>query len=241
MIILLILFSLTLLELVSNIVVDPHSCLDLSDHYLNSITTTIHKRSIVSSPRHIFHYSKANLEGLLSFLDGFSMDITSDNVNYMWNTMKEAIFKARDAFIPSSLSKLKRSPLWFNSEIHHLLNRIHSLRRRLRQNHSRTLSSRLTNLETFLSSLIFSASSNYEEFLVSSFQSNPKLTYRFMKRMSNSSSVPQVVSYKSQTAIDPQTKVELFNQFFHSVFSNSSSSNPDADPFHSDTFIYSYC
>ena len=77
------------LELVSNIVVDPHSCLDLSDHYLNSITTTIHKRPIVSSPRcRIFHYSKVNLEGLLSFLDGFNMDITSDNVNYMWNTMK---------------------------------------------------------------------------------------------------------------------------------------------------------
>lgn len=53
-----------------------------------------------------------------------------------------------------------------------------------------------------------------------SFHSKPNPLYRFLKQLSASSSVPHVV-YNSISAADLPTKVDLFNTFFNSVFTQS--------------------
>ena len=119
--------------------------------------------------------------------------MATHDVNSKWHILTESLFRARDLFIPSSLIYADSSPPWFNSEIRHQLNCIHTLRRRLKRNPSSSLSLRLANLESSLTSLISLARSDYEEDLVNTFRFNPKCFYHYLKQKSASPSVPQVV------------------------------------------------
>ena len=120
------------LELVSDVFIDSVSSYSYSDHFLVSFTISVCHN--VHNRRRVFHYGQANLEGLFSFIEGIDFSVATHDVNSKWHILKESLFRARDLFIPSSLIYADSSPPWFNSEICHQLNCIHTLCRRLKCN-----------------------------------------------------------------------------------------------------------
>ena len=170
-----------LLELVSDVFVDSVSCSSYSDHFLVSFTIPVY-HNVHNRRRHVFHYGQANLEGLFSFIEGIDFSVATHDVNSKWHILTESLFRARDLFIPSSLIYADSSPPWFNSEIRHRLNCIHTLHRRLKRNPCSSLSLCLAKLESSLTSLISSARSHYEEDLVNTFRFNSKCLYRYLKQ-----------------------------------------------------------
>ena len=168
----------------------------------------------------IYHYSEADLEGLFSYLDGFSFHPVAD-VNYLWSLLKDSIQNSRTLFIPSSSHQPRSTPPWFTHEIRHYINCIHSLCRRHRRRPTSTLVSHITALESLLITQIDSAKSAYKSNLAASFHSNPRLLYRYLRHFSCTPSIPECVSYNSVYASNTHSKVDLFNSFFNSFFSSS--------------------
>ena len=101
------------------------------------VTLEFHFEAVRQQHRVFYsHYGQANSEGLFSFIEGIDFSVATHDVISKWHILKESLFRARDLFIPSSLIYADSSPPWFNSEIRHQLNCIHTLRRKLKRNPS---------------------------------------------------------------------------------------------------------
>ena len=148
-------------DLVNDLSVNSTTCSAYSDHSLISFHLPIDSLCKNAVKHTIYHYSEADLEGLFSYLDGFSFPAVTD-VNSMWSLLKDSIQNARTLFIPSSSHQPRSTPPWFTHEIRHSINCIRSLCRRYRHRPTSTLLSRITALESLLITQIESAKSVYE-------------------------------------------------------------------------------
>ena len=142
------------------------------------------------------------------------------DTNCFWVCLRDLIMSACDLFIPKISLSAKSSPRWFNSNIRHSLNQIHTLRRSIRRNSSSQKLAKLSDLEKMLEDLIISSKVEYESHLFSSFASNPKKLYSHLNSLKSFSS-PKFVVHKSTTLCSPCDKAEAFNSFFHSTFTSS--------------------
>ena len=207
-------------NLVHDLQVNNSICSTFSDHSLICFSIPMFTRCIKPVRKAVYHYSKANLDGLCSHLDSFSL-LPAATINDMWSSLRDSLHKARSMFIPFSLPPSRNSPPWFTHNIHHSLNRTRSLRKRYRRHPSDSLLSRITYEESQLTDQIKSAKSDYEGYLIASFQSNPQLLYRHLRRFASAPPIPNSVYYKATAASDAYTKVNLFNSYFNSIFSSS--------------------
>ena len=78
-------------------------------------------------------------------------------------------------------------------------------------------------LEEKVSQLIQSSKHSYEANLVSSFSNNPRKLYIHLKRLANNRFTPKFLVHPSSQSLtaEPKEKCEIFNDFFHSTFTNS--------------------
>ena len=123
--------------------------------------------------------------------------------------------------MPLCERKKLRGPHWYTSEVRHLLNRVHTTRRRIKQISSACLLTKLDRLEKDLGEAIVLAKAKYETHLVSIFRNNPSKLYRHLAELSRPKSGPQVIIDQEAPVHDSFTKVKLFNQFFNSTFTVS--------------------
>ena len=120
---------------ISNLTVDKSSSCSKSDHYLITFNVNAGGRLPSSKPlpKNAFIYSKADMSGLLFHLWNADIDKPIEDINGAWCHLKYIILNACHKFIPCA--KLSNSsPKWFNSDIRHKLNCIHSLRRQIKLN-----------------------------------------------------------------------------------------------------------
>ena len=187
-----------------------------------SITTHDHplRERIVSTG---FNFSLANFTDLDSyFLEiDFSPIYASTDVEFIWSHLKGVIWDACNLLVPLCERKKLRGPHWYTSEVRHLLNRVHTTRRRIKQISSACLLTKLDCLENVLGEAIVLAKAKYETHLVSIFCNNPSKLYRHLAELSRPKSGPQVIIDQEASVHDLFTKVKLFNQFFNSTFTVS--------------------
>ena len=140
----------------------------------------------------------------------------------MWPTLQGSIVEACNLFIPSH-SIVKRSyPMWFIPNIIHQLKCARTLRRRLRRgSNTSSITQRLLAIECSLAILIPKAKQMYESPLVRDFQVNPRVVYNYVRHLSASPDIPVVIHHKNCSSSDISVKVNLFNSFFNSVFTQS--------------------
>ena len=110
-----------------------------------------------------------------------------------------------------------------NSEIRHLLKKIHTLGISIRKSPTINRNNKLCLLEEKVSQLIESSKHSYEANIVSSFSSNPRKLYSHLKCLFNNKFTPKflVQPYSQNLTAEPKEKSEIFNDFFHSTFTNS--------------------
>ena len=129
--------------------------------------------------------------------------------------------------------KKKPNPRWFNSEIRHTLNRLRTARRK---EPTTANVSKVTALQSHLNSLIVSAKSNYEHYL----SSLPiQKIFSYIRSLSPSHSIPAIVSLDSNTVSAESDKANLFNTYFHSIFTRSSYKIPPLEGLPSPTHTLS--
>jgi len=146
---------------------------------------------------------------------------------------------ATQTFVLQFLVRKKEYPKWFTLTI----NRIHSLRGKFKKKPTAILKQKLQSEEDSLQVLMEEAKTDYESKLINNFDNN-NLIYKYISALSNSSSLPQQMYLRTDTAISDQDKADLFNNYFCSVFNDrlspvqfDASSSINNDTFLSDVVI----
>ena len=98
--------------------------------------------------------------------------------------LKDLLFNAMNIYIPKKQHHSQNRPQWFTSEIQHHLNKIHTQRKKARQNPSEHNKCNLKVAEGILQQLIVSARHSYESTLIDQFsQSNSNKIYKFISAL----------------------------------------------------------
>ena len=134
-------------------------------------------------------------------------------------------------FTPKIFVSHSNDPKCFNSEIRHHLKCLQSLRRKFKSHQTLHIMNKIQQSEKSLQSKIQQAKSNFESKLIASFHSTSSrspssVVYSYIRSISSQSSLPAVMSLDSQSAAGDKEKASLFNKYFHSVFTTSSSALP---------------
>ena len=224
---------------ISNIAVSTDSTLN-SDHFL--VTADIFSYSNTNSTRTVgtgsyslnaLNYRKANLPALADHLtdclilyDSFS----SNSLESSWSALRDAITLSTSIFVPSATIPSKVSPRWFNASVRHQLNKVRSLRRRIKRHPTQMLRARLMHMERDLQSLIQSTKENYLMQLVTTFKSNPRKLYTYLNNLSESKFKPHFIYHNNVTIHDPHKRVTIFNEYFNSTFTTSDYILPSINP-----------
>jgi len=108
---------------------------------------------------------------------------------------------AMNLHIPKVKIKSHKHPKWYNSDIRHHLNCIHTLRKRCISRPTIRNSSRLQLSETQLQHKMLAAEANFEaELLLNSSPSNISRVYKYINSITRHDAIPQTVSLNSHMA-----------------------------------------
>ena len=218
-------------ELVTNLTVSSNNSWISSDHFVITFQLAhelLHTPSTI--PKYVYDLPKANYSAIQSFLFDFEYSpcLQSQDVEFIWHEIKSSIHNAMNMFIPKVRLRRRQFPCWFTPELRHLSKCLHSTKKRFTKHATPHLQLKLNNLESKYRSKVLLAKSNYESELVQSFagSQNSKI-YDYIRSLSKKSPIPSSVSLDNTSATSDTGKAELFNTFFHSVFTGSPFSLPD--------------
>ena len=143
----------------------------------------------VNPPHFVWNYSKADLEGLQSYLFDRNFDacLQFEDVNDIWSHIKEHIYDPCQLFVPRVKCQ-SLSPKWFNPEIRYMQKKTLALRHRYNRSRIDHTLSKINHTESLLQDLIISSKIDYEHHLVSNYHSEPGKLFDYLKNLSNSTS-----------------------------------------------------
>ena len=175
----------------------------------------------LSMPKFIRDYSKVNWDGMNLFFTNYNFlpCLISQDVEYIWDYLKEAINTAIEIYVPSVRVRSQQQPKWFTSNLRHNLNCVRRLRRSYRSAPTQTKKIKLEAAENNLQYLMSESKSHYETSLIQQFSaSNNTRIYQYISSLKKQSTLPGTMSFNSSTANNDTDKAELFNTYFYSVF-----------------------
>ena len=217
-------------DCVTNLAVAPSNWIN-TDHFeiTFQISQQIHLTSTVI-PKYVFDFPKADYDGILSYLCDFDYNpcLQSQDVESIWFTIKNSILTAMNIFIPKVRLRRHQFPCWYTPEARHLSKCLRTSKKRFSKHPTSHLQQKINDLELQCHNKILQAKSNYESNLVCSFAgSRNGRIYDYIRSLTKKSSIPTMVSLNNSNATTDVGKAQLFNAFFHSVFTDSSFSLPN--------------
>ena len=165
--------------------------------------------------RYVNDYTKTDWDSLLSYLldFDFSKFYLCNDIESSWFTLKHTINDAINIYTPKVLIRPHQRPKWFTPAIKHHLNKIHSLRKRVKSSSSPSSITKLLLAESSLQKEMEQAKTIFEHNLVSNFAF--KKDHRIFKYINIIShhSIPASVHFGNTTAHSDFHKASLFNKF----------------------------
>ena len=169
----------------------------ISDHLMIrfDIICDIGSSDKTTNPICSLNYSKANWEGINQFLSQYNFDLlfSLPDSDTKWAFIKNAILEAVHQFTPCVRSRSQYRPRWFNSEIQHQLNCIHTMRRTARAKPTQYNITKLETAEQQLSLDIQKAKQSFESSIIQNLQSNPTKVYKYISSIKSESQIPSSV------------------------------------------------
>uniref|UniRef100_A0A1X7SUM2 Reverse transcriptase domain-containing protein n=1 Tax=Amphimedon queenslandica TaxID=400682 RepID=A0A1X7SUM2_AMPQE len=215
------------IDRLSDIVISP-DIFPLSDHLTLSFSLRSHMAN-VEKPRisdKFLNFAKADYVGMCDFLLDwdFSVCLQSTDVNFVWEEIKFAINEAISNYVPVSTvtKRFHNLPKWFSSNLRNQINRHRTLLRRYRSRPSSLLQARVSSSRHMLDRDIASAKSSFIDQLLTKDRSN---FFSYVRSISKQNQLPPKMFLNTDNASSDVGKANLFNKFFHSVFSAKPASN----------------
>ena len=121
-----------------------------------------------------------------------------------------------------TLKRRPRPPWIMNNEIMKFVRKKKRLWKRLKSSGSQALFMRFKELRKKTKRLINHSYSQYLLSLSEKLQDNPKHFWSFYSMKSKAKRIPETVTYGNTCSTDLTSKVQLFNEFFQSIYTKSS-------------------
>ena len=209
-------------SLVSGLKILDQNAVCSSDHYgiafnLGSVTR---KRG---PKREVPNWSRADWDALNNELKHIPWDshLMHCDADTSWSRFKDILLNCCKKHIPNVKVQYKFQPPWFDSETHNLCRKKERLRAKFKVSNSPEDYAKFSQCRKDFKNLVQEKmSSNFEE------EANPDLIskkfWTHLKASSNSSRIPETVSYNGKFRNNPVDQSELFNAYFADQFSEPS-------------------
>ena len=163
------------------------------------------------------------MDYICEFLLEFDFDscFTSDDVEGIWSTIKQAIHEGMHLFIPKVRIRSYQYPAWFTPKLRHLSKRIRSLRKRCLFSPTTNNLNKLQCLQECLQNNLSLSKTNFEANLINSISSKKSKFFYYIKSTIGHNLIPPSVYLDSTQVCNDLDSANLFNSYFHSVFSRS--------------------
>ena len=175
----------------------------------------------------VYNFAKADFEKINDYIlcyDFSTYYANSDNIEALWLLLKSVISESIECFVPKTLIRNKKEPKWFNSSIHHKSNVLRTLKRKIRRSTTSPSTYLLNKIESLTSELetsIQEAKSEYKSLFINQFarRSNYKIFSYINSLTKCGNNLPSEMHCggKDNTS-SIKTKADLFNKYFHSVY-----------------------
>jgi len=202
-----------------------------SDHHIITCNISV---SIVDwpknvSPHYVYVFGLGDYPGLCSYLHNKLSKVENvESVEEVWSIIKEAIISGVHKFIPKHKRKTSTLPVWCNGEIKHQINCLRTLRKKTSTKFNLQRLLHLQQAEDKLQQQITNARVNYESKLVTDMAANKNCNiYRYINNFTKSKSLPESLYFQSESASEDLLKAELFNKYFYSIFTKTSTETPE--------------
>ena len=201
-----------------------------SDHYLITFSINFKFSTHSTSTKEFFNFSKGDYNGLTEYLSNCDLSIIyySSDVEEIWYILRSNILAGIELFIPKVKLHCRQFPNWFTPQLRHSHKCLHTLQRKYNRNPTPNNFQRLTKAQVSFQASSIAAKSAFEQTLIYNFTTNKDTKiFRYIKEFSKSHNLPPELHNDSITANTDLDKAELFNQYFHSIFSQSNFNLPD--------------
>ena len=166
-------------HLISNMHITPCISQLFSDHLFIFFDLSINYHPPHPTTSYFLDFSKGDYNAFNDYLlDTDYSFCTAMDIDSAWIHLKHILSIGYSRYIPKVKISSHHPPKWFNSDIRHLLNRVHSLRRRFKRSPTPQLSERLSSLEQSLQDLMTSTRIQFEASLFSDYSNNRKSIHR---------------------------------------------------------------
>ena len=122
----------------------------------------------------------------------------SDSIEHVWSVIKNLILNGMHLHIPTVKLRKQCYPKWFDSELRHLLNCLHTLTRKCHHHPTPHILSKLRALESDLQLKLIAAKTSFETKLIqgASPKDNSKI-FKYIRYVSRQKSLPPTISFES--------------------------------------------
>ena len=182
-----------------------------------------------SSTTSFLNYSQADYRSMCDFLLDwdFSACFLSLDVEFIWSEIKSPILEAINRFVLTAtiLKWHSHLPCWFDGSLRHNLKHVRTFCRKCVSHPTPTRLQNLARLESDLKDNIAIAESTYVSILIhqSAINQSPSRLYAHIRSVVKQSPIPSQVFLGSTSASSSKEQVDLFDNYFFSVFSPCSS------------------
>lgn len=201
-----------------------------TDHTVLYFSVALRFAHRSSLNRTVFDYKLADWSKLQADLlnVGLSELINeSFDIDFIWSIWLTTVENAIDACIPQRVIKDGNAPAWIDGEVRHLRNVKHSAWVKAKKTNNPAHWSTFRLIRNKLRACIRSKYDSFVRNLGESIVRNSKRFWSFVKSKTNSGSVPNTVRYVNNDvtniASDPQSKADMFNAYFHTLFTSRES------------------
>ena len=220
--------------------VDRHEVLERyqvcnSTHFAIKFSLSLYVKRKKCPKRTVYNFSKADWNGLNDELGkvNWAFHLQSLHPETAWKVFKAILFKLCDKYIPKLTIKSNYKPPWFDSDVFNFCKKKERLRSKYKASQDPKDYTKYQNCRRNLKKVIREKMrSNFEDENDTSLI--PKKFWSHVKSTSNSSRIPETVSYNGRFRSNPKDQGELFNKFFFEQFSDPSQYNIDIN-FQNDT------
>ena len=204
-----------------------------ADHDIVLVEYDIKSKRVRQTPRKIYLYKRADMDGLKSHLGQYrdnilNQDLDNISTNDLWTDFKTEIIKAMDTFVPSKMTKSRVGHPWINTDIKKLLKRREKLFRRSRRSNSPHDLDKYKEFRSKIQKKIRDAHWKYvNDIFTPTEDENPKATPKKFWSYINSlrSGQNNIASLRENGILrtDSKDKANILNNQFHSVFTEEGS------------------
>ena len=214
-------------QIISNINVDSHNDFCKSDHFPVRFLLDVNVARKKPVKRKNFNFKKANWDKLNDSLRYTKWNLLLKNcdANTAWCKFKFKLLELCHAHIPTVTIKSEFQPPWFDNETFKLCRKKERLRAKYKRTNKPEHYNNYSMCRKELKKLIqdkMRANLNDDE-------NDPSLIskkfWSHVKSTSNSTRIPESVSYNGQFKNNVKDQTELFNKYFYDQFSDPSNYN----------------